>query len=172
MSGSPVKHDYYLLRSDTPGEILRQMNPEGIILTHVSVATYLNEAGLVLETSDGKINTAELHLWAEPLRHSLRQFLADEITAAAGKDIYVNSNGLTSPAAEISININQLHGTHDGNALLVASWAVHIKTDNKAGKTAYQFSKKAPLQADGYDALVAAEKLLLKDLATEIAESL
>ncbi|ARN75158.1 PqiC family protein [Oceanicoccus sagamiensis] len=171
-AGEAIKYNHYLLRSDIPENSNRQMSEDGLLLTHVAVATYLNEAGLVLETAEGQINTAELHLWAEPLRHSLHKFMADEISAATGKDIYTTRNGLSQPAAEFSIQIDQMHGTHDGQALLVASWAVTTSNDGKRTKAAYQFAQKQALQADGYDALVATEKQLLQALAKAVAETL
>lgn len=171
-SGEPIKYNHYLLRADVPAEATRQMNSEGILLTHVRVATYLNEPGLVLETNEGQINTAQLHLWAEPLRHSLHKFLADEITTASGQDIYMTRNGISSPSAELSIKIDQLHGTNDGEALIVAGWAVSTMVDGKKTKAAYQFAKRSTLQSDGYEALVASEKLLLQELAKEIAKTL
>ena len=171
-SGKALQYNYYLLRSDVPENTNRQMSQDGMLLTHVGVATYLNEPGLVLETSEGQISTAALNLWAEPLRHSLHKFMADEVSAATGKDIYTNRLGISNPSAEFSIQIDQLHGTANGEALLVASWAIHSVNDGKKTKTAYQFSQTDPLQADGYDALVASEKRLLQALAKEIAKTL
>ncbi len=171
-AGEAIQYNYYLLRSDVPANTTQQMSEDGLLLTHVGVATYLNEPGLVLETRDGQINTAELHLWAEPLRHSLHKFMADEVSAATGKDIYTNRNGISKPTAEFSIQIDQLHGTANGEALLVANWSISTINDGKRSKTAYQFAQTTALQADGYDALVASEKRLLKALAQEIAKTL
>ena len=171
-SSEPTKSHYYLLRSDLATDTNRAMEPSGIVLTHIVVATYIDQQGLVLETADGQINVAVHHLWAEPLRHSLKGFLANEISIKSGKDIYAERVAGVEPLVKISIDISQLHGTLDGNAVLEASWAITTSKNNKLDQTSYQFSKQQALTSDGYDALVAAEKKLLQQLAAEISQHL
>lgn len=170
-TSNTIQTNHYLLRSDNVESVSRQMDASGILLSHVGIAGYINKLGIVLETSSGEVSVAKHHLWAEPLRMSVSSFLADEITAAIGKDVYVNKKSVKEPTTEIRVDINQLHGTYDGNAVLVALWTVDSLHDGKISQSSYKFSQKLSLEADGYDALVSAEKKLLIRLAEEIGES-
>ena len=73
---------------------------------------------------------------------------------------------------KISVDISQLHGTPDGNAVIEASWTITVSKNNKSHHASYQFSKQQALASDGYDALVAAEEELIKQLAAEISQYL
>ena len=99
-------------------------------------------------------------------------FLASEISSKAGKDIHVKGSSAIEAMVKLNIDIDQLHGTNDGNALLVASWTVSSSPEGKPSQSRYQFSNKAALQTDGYEALIASEKILLIRLAEEIAQTL
>jgi uncharacterized lipoprotein YmbA len=171
-SSEQIKPSYYLLRSDLANDTYRAIEPSGIVLSHIGVATYIDQSGLVLETAEGQINIAARHLWAEPLRHSLKGFFVNEISQAFGKDIYAKNESSLNYSVGISIHISQLHGTLDGNAVLQATWSITTSTDKESQQTHFLFSKQQALADDGYDALVIAEKSLLKELAIKIAQQL
>jgi uncharacterized lipoprotein YmbA len=59
----------------------------------------------------------------------------------------------------------------DGSARRVANWVVIDATIHTV-PAEYSFSETEPLSADGYDALVRAEKKLLSRLADPIAATL
>lgn len=169
--GTATKPDYYLLRADVDSQGSRKMDDSGIYLATVGVATYLDQNGLVLETVKGQTHAARYHLWAEPLRHSLKGFLATEVSRAAGRDVHTDRRN-DETTLRIDVDIEQLHGTHDGEAVLVAYWMITNMQDGKQNQVSYQISKSRALESDGYAELVATEKSLLQDLAKNIAESL
>jgi len=171
-SGDPVKPNIYLLRSDHSLNVSRDLDTSPISLATVNIATYIDQAGLVLQTEDGQITIAQQHLWAEPLRHSLMLFLAEEISVSAGKDVLTGRRADVNPAIRLDISIDQLHGTHDGNAVLAAYWTVISKKGKETKKLSYRFSKSAALAKDGYDELVYREKELLRGFAEAIAQTL
>mgnify|MGYP001954521264 CR=1 FL=1 len=121
----------------------------------------------VQETADGQIRPARNHLWAEPVQEGVRAFLAAEISAAYGRDILP-----LDPLAKgniIRVRIDQLHGTLDGHAKLVAYWSL---TEGDQTLVAEQFADTLPIGSDGYAALAEAQKSLLGDLARNIAAQL
>ena len=138
---------------------------ETLSLGSIKVANYIDQPGLVLEQADGTIHTARNHKWAEPLSHSLRQFLRSEISAKAGYNVLDAKP--SSTGEQLDIMITRLHGDADGNAVLSAHWTIskgmHVRT--------FQFAKTIPLDGTGYDALVTAQKKLLTELAGAIANS-
>lgn len=162
-----IEPTYYLLRQD-------QALPSGALqpsttfsLGTVEVAPYLNQAGLVVETTDGQTRPASHHLWAEPIFDGARNFLATQIAQAKGQELLPAT--LSTAPTVVNIRIDQLHGTLDGNAQIVAYW--WLVRDNKV-IALNRFSQTQALAASGYQALVDAEKSLLGQLAQRVAESL
>jgi uncharacterized lipoprotein YmbA len=158
---------YYLLRSD-------QALPSGALqpstafsLGTVEIAPYLDQAGLIMETTDGQTRPASHHLWAEPVFDGVRNFLTTEIAQAKGQELLPAK--LSAANTVVNIRIDQLHGTHDGNANIVAYWWL-VRDDKVIALN--RFSQTQALAASGYQALVDAEKSLLAQLAQRIAASL
>lgn len=166
-SGTPVQTQYYLLRSDIEQDSRDLAPSETFAMGRISLAPYLEQPGIVLETSAGEVRPAMHHQWAEPMVQGLEQFMRVEVSAAVGEDIF--PSGFSKSDIIFDIRIDQLHGTADGDALLVAYW--WIRRDDQL-LASYQFSETRALSQDGYGALAHAEKLLLSGLAARIAESL
>jgi len=169
-AGKTPELTQYLLRTDTPDRVVAQA-PASIGIDNLTVASYIDAPGLVMESSNGEVYAARHHQWADPLRESLRSFLASEISAASGHAIGAYSYRESNWKRRLDIHIDQLHGSADGSARLVANWAV-IDAVNLTVLTERRFSDSESLSADGYDALVRAEKTLLRRLATAIAATL
>ncbi|RRJ83435.1 PqiC family protein [Aestuariirhabdus litorea] len=167
---SPPQSSYYLLRSDAKPAASSQVMP--VTLVSVDVANYIDQEGLVLESSKGEVQTAQYHLWAEPLRHSLMQFMSNEISANSGRVVL---NGLGAGPADtrrLTITIDQLHGSVDGDAVLTAYWTLVTEKPEGLVSQDYRWSGRLPLSEDGYAALVAAERALLVELSKQIGSTL
>lgn len=170
-SQPPQELTKYLLRTDGPAHSRQLTQQARIGLAGVNVATYIDQPGLVLETESGQIRAARYHQWAEPLRVSLRRFLGAEISSAIGQDIQADLLNVDDWTYRLDVNIDQLHGTADGGAVLVAYWVVTNLVESGT-RSRYQFADSQALNNDGYDALASAEKTLLRRLARAIADSL
>ena len=166
-AGQPTETSYYLLRSDQHMTSRALVPSTHYVMDQITIAPYLSQGGLILETQAGEMRTARHHLWAEPLYEGIRVFLMTEISHAKGEDILMSK--ITEASTSINVRIDQLHGTDDGRARLVAYWLLQKGTEIEA---AYQFAEYRDLGEDGYDALARAEKALLSDLASRIASTL
>lgn len=169
-AGDPVKTHMYLLRSEVVTSNTEKIDTTQIRLNPVKVANYIDQSGMVLQTADGEVNVARYHVWAEPLKHGLTSFLANQITLDSGQ--YVHVSRLASDKSQrqqIDVFVDQLHGTANGSAVLSAIWTVSEK--GKERRT-YRYSKSLPLTTSGYNALVIAYKQMLSELSGEIAQSL
>ena len=161
----------YLLRTNTLNEY-EVKNAEAVMgIGAVTVAPYIDGLGLVLETSNGEVRAARDHQWAEPLRESLRNFLAREISAAAGQFIRAHRGGETDWQKRIDIRVDELHGTVTGDARLVAYWTV-FDLEKRTVIAESGFVEIEGLKNNGYSALVDSHKALLRKLASAIAETL
>jgi len=166
-AGQTVQTNYYLMRQ-SPIPETRQLKPSAeYSLANVTIATYIDQAGIVMETPSGEFRAAHYSLWAEPLRQSVQSFLARAISSDYGEDVLPKS--IAEAPTSIHIRVDQLHGTNTGKALLVAVW--WLRNDDEL-VSSHQFSRTLPLRADGYAALVEAEKALLNDLGSAVAKSL
>ncbi len=175
-AGKPAPDlELYLLRSDAANRFSETDEPASIGLGNIRIANYINQPGIVLQGTGASVTPARYHQWAEPLRDSLRAFLANEIATAAGKPVrpraYGETNWKRHTKQLIDISIEQLHGTGDGNATIVAYWAV-LDPQARTVLSEHEFRRAEPLTTDGYPALVDAMSQLLAGLASEIAASL
>jgi uncharacterized protein len=162
-----IEPSYYLLRSgqDLSSSTLRPSRD--FSLGVVEIAPYLDQPGLVMETAEGQMRPASQNLWAEPVFDGVRNFLATEIAQAHGQELLPAK--LNSNSTVVNIRIDQLHGTRDGKAIIVAYWWL-VRADQVVALN--RFAESRALQASGYGALVDAEKALLAELAQQIAASL
>ncbi len=162
-----VEPSYYLLRSKQDLSSSTLSTSRDFSLGAVEIAPYLDQPGLVMETAEGEMRPASQNLWAEPVFDGVRNFLATEIAQAHGQELLPTK--LTSNTTVVNIRIDQLHGTLDGKATIVAYWWLV-----RAGEVVAlnRFSQSRTLAASGYSALVDAEKILLAELAQKIAASL
>lgn len=166
-AGQTTEPSYYLMRSEQDLQS-RELTPSReYSLGRVDIAPYIDQPGLALETANGEMHTARHHLWAEPVYEGVRRHLVVNIAEAHGEDI--PPNNLAKTPVVIDISIDQLHGTSNGTARLVAYWWLRREGELVS---AHQFAEEMALAEDGYPALVAAEEALLAQLAKEIAATL
>ncbi|BCX46374.1 lipoprotein [Haloferula helveola] len=166
---APAKQ-YYLLTPEGPAP---SGGGTGIGVGPVALAAYLDRPNMVFQQGGNQLALAESHRWAGDLEDNISSVVA----ANLGRRM--NTGNVRSyPWADdsdlryqISIDIRQLHGTPDGDAFIEAAWRVYSLPDRRM-TTTKTWSGREPMQADGYDALAAAESRLLARLASQIAASL
>tara|TARA_B100000446_G_scaffold180149_1_gene195918 strand:- start:8438 stop:9013 length:576 start_codon:yes stop_codon:yes gene_type:complete len=163
----------YLLRSDSDETAMYQDKIADVTLGKVSVAAYLDHPSLVLQLADGSMSRAHHHLWAEPLRESLRIYMSRELSKRSGRSIRAKSNHQSGryTTTTINIDIDELHGDYLGNVRLVAGWSL-VDSDSQTILKEQYFVSETKLTQDGFGALVAAEERLLQEFSQEIADSL
>ncbi|MBL4623165.1 MAG: membrane integrity-associated transporter subunit PqiC [Immundisolibacteraceae bacterium] len=168
-SGAVPELHQYLLRADSAAPAVTSIASREIGIGNLVIASYIDGPGLILETQSGQVHSARDHQWAEPLRESLRIFLARQIAVAADRPIAAQHLKNSHWQQRIDIRIDQLHGGRDGSAVLVAYWQI---TNNQKSLVDHEFIDSEPLIKSGYAALVKAQKRLLERLSSAIAASL
>ena len=167
-AGSPPVEDHdYLLR---PQKLMVSSGARSVVhLKPVTVAPYLDQKGLVLQTGSSEINVARHHRWAEPLDDAVERYL--QVGVANQADVTVESAPLVSEGedATVTVRINQFHGTESGRVRLVADWKVDYA---ESESELHNFDETVTQAGDGYPALVDAHAVLLDQLAGAIAETL
>jgi uncharacterized lipoprotein YmbA len=170
-AGAPPLPAQYLLRSAPPERTGQLKAPVRVGLGSIAVAPYLEQPGIVVKTETDQVRPARLHQWAEPLDAGLRIYLRAQLSEVLGYDVSTRRADELSWDYAVSVDVDQLHGTMAGNAVLEASY--RIETGSSAAQpTEYRFSRTAPLSREGFPALVEAEARLVAELAGAIAASL
>ena len=169
-AGSSVPPTQYLLRAEPVEQSGRVEAPVRVGLGRVTVAPYLDQSGIVVETEAGQVQAAREHRWAEPLDAGLRSYLRAEMSETLGYDVSASPADGIPLDYTVDVYLDQLHGTMAGTAVLDAVYRITPRPG--AGDVAeYRFSRSAPLPREGYPGLVDAEADLARQLAQAIAAS-
>ncbi len=169
--GSTPARTQYLLRADNPERTLRVASPARVGIARVSIAPYLHQSGIVVETETGEVRPAHHHRWAEPLEDGLLLFLRTELSTALGVEVGIDRAMRSQWEYAVRIFVEELHGTMSGRAVLVASFRIERQGANPE-TAAYRFVRSRALGDEGYDALVAAQRDLGRELARSMADGL
>ncbi len=164
-AGSTPQHTAYLLGpgAAAPSGLIEV--PQRVGLRGVSIAPYLDQVGIVVETAPGQVRPARYHTWAEPLEEGLRTYLRAEISRALGYEISAHP-GDRAFDLTVDLHVERLHATLEGSASAVAAYRI----SQPGGATAeYRFNESHPLPREGYPGVVDAESALAKKLAEAIA---
>jgi uncharacterized lipoprotein YmbA len=158
---------YYLLRGEGSAVLPPAMPEQRAGISKVSVAPYLDRAGLVLATGPNEVREARYHLWAEPLQRGIRYYLEEQISSKLGYRIGGGPSAQRSWQRLVEIDIREFHGTSDGNVKLTAS----VTVTSAAGEVLAieEISARTTQTEAGYPALVAAHIMLLGEAADAIA---
>ncbi len=167
---SQPNQNFYVL---TPSGPVPSGSGVGIGVGPVAIASYLDRVNLVTQESANQLGVAEDHRWAGDLRSSIAS-----VTAANLGRLLHTGNVQTYPWQndseirwQVTLDIRKLHSQTDGYAIIEAGWRAYSLPDRRlvASKT---FTDREPLTADGFDASVAAQSILLERLAADIASRL
>ena len=112
---------YYLLRGEGSAVLPPAMPEQRAGIAKVSVAPYLDRAGVVLATGPHEVREAQFHLWAEPLQRGIRYYLEEQLSSKLGYRIGGGPAAQRSWQRLVEIDIREFHGTSggDGPALIV-----------------------------------------------------
>jgi uncharacterized lipoprotein YmbA len=170
-SKAPPERAYYLLRAEVDGQAATAGDAKADVgLGKVSVAPYLSRAGVVVQVDDNRVREARYHLWAEPLRNGIAYYLEDRLSDLLGRPL-AGSEAPQAPRYQIDIDVEEFHGTLDGEARLVARWSL-IDTKTGIARVTQRLRRSTTLLDDGYPGLVKAQTALLDELAREMAAAL
>jgi len=169
-ASAPAERTHYLLRYDAPPSAGETPRAVEVGLAPVSVAAYLAQPGVVVETGPNEVRPAQAHLWAEPLSDGLTLYLRAAIAAHLGAEVGGLASGEGRTGSRVEVFVEQLHGTMGGDALLVARFVL-VSAGGGAPRE-FRFARSLPLERAGYAALIDAEEQLVDQLAAAIAGAL
>lgn len=168
---SPPEPTRFLLRAEPRIELTPNSTVPVVGWPRVTLAPYLNRAGLIVEITEHQVREARYHIWAEPLEQGIWHYVGTQLGNELGYPLNRNMAQKTSWERQISLRVDKFHGSLDGRSQLVASWSV-TNFSNQGKVTQYSFSQTRDQDSGGYGGLVDAQIKLLDQLARAIAASL
>ena len=156
-------NQFYLLSSDSAA-VQKTTTDQIIGLRPVTVAAYLNNAGIALQTDESQIRIANHHLWAEQPNLAITRVLHGELSKQLSSSRVDNGQFGRSPDWQftLSTHVDQFHGTENGEAIFSGYWQLESK---EAVLISARFNLSAPIEEPGYSALVVQLRQLLSQLA-------
>lgn len=153
-SSSVVETHYYQLATNIYS-INKEGNQERIIdksiwISQVNVADFLNQQGIVYQTSRVEYSVANSNLWLTALSDQIRSTLMHDLSIML-PDYLVTNEVKSNSTKKVALKIDSFHGTYAGNAVVAGQWIV---TERDGDTRVKNFSCSKPLTKNGYPALV------------------
>ena len=142
----------------------------GLAIAPVSISSYLDNEGIVMELNDIEVYQARQHLWAEDIGKQLQQQLQQQLAASLPRaQVVLKGQTLQSnmPHREVRVSVSRFQGSYEGSAIAQGQWQL---LDAKGQLLKQQsFKLEQPLTRDGYPTLVRALGAAWDKVASELA---
>lgn len=146
----------------------------GIGVGPVTVADYLSERPyLIFQSTSTKMEVSDEHQWTGDLASNVSRTLATNLGYRMGTGNirqypWSRESELTY---QVTVDVNQFHGTFTGDAVLEASWRAYSLPSGKL-ITSRTTTLTEPIVGDGFERLAEAQSRLIDQLASRIADRL
>ena len=136
----------------------------------INIPDYLDRQQIVTSSNQNEIKMSEFDRWAGSLKDSFARVLSENLSVLLSTDsvFLFPWRGAITVDYHIGLEVIQFDGELDGNASLIARWAIFGVKEKKV-----LFIRKSsftePVGAKGYEALVAAQSRAIGLLSRDIA---
>jgi uncharacterized lipoprotein YmbA len=136
----------------------------------VELPEYLDRPQIVTRVSQNKLELADFDQWAEPLNSNFAKVLVDNLSVLLREDriTVLPWSELTRVDYRLEMLVSRFDGTLGKDATLNARWRIFVEKGRKT-LVLRNSSFTEATQADGYEALVAAQSRMVEQLSREIA---
>lgn len=170
---NPVEENYYslvLAADDVSAPTGPDEESAQLIVGPVELPEYLDRRGIAMQIGSNRIQTANHHLWAEPLEEAIAKVLVRDISDLANGMTVDRDAGRWTDAGDcrLRIEFDKFHPTDRSRVVSSGRYWI-VSTDSNVKK---EFDVTQTLYADGYDQAVKALRLSLRVLATQISETI
>ncbi len=168
---------FYTLNSINSADIQEKIsladNAIAIGIGPVEIPDYLDRPQIVTRTSRNELKLSDFNRWAGSLKSDISRVLANNLSALLSIDsVHVYPWKKYVPVKyRIIVDITGFDGTPGGDVIFKANWTILGENGEKALiSDSSNFSEK--INGQGYNALVAAESLVLERLSRDIAAAI
>lgn len=146
----------------------------GIGVGPVTVADYLAERPyLIFQSTPTKMEVSDEHQWAGDLASNVSRTLATNLgyRLGTGNIRQYPWSKESEISYQVTVDVNQFHGTATGDAILEASWRAYSLPSGKL-ITSRTSTLTEPIIGDGFEKLAEAQSRLIDQLSSVIADRL
>ncbi len=139
----------------------------------VALPRYLDRPQIVTRASRNQLDIADFDQWAEPLKDSIANVIAENLSILIPTDsIAVFPWNRSTPVLyQLAVEVTRFEGNAGGDSLLIARWSV-IGEKGRKVVVSRKSSFREPVGAEDYTAVVSAMNKTLDDLSREIAKAI
>jgi uncharacterized lipoprotein YmbA len=169
---SPASRFYALSPIESPGGVtITAGQPIALVIRSVQVPMEVDRPQIVTRTGENTLQLAEFDRWASPLRDSISQLIADNLSVLLQTDrVAVYPSRLdVSVDGEVRVQITRFEGRLGGVCALDAQWHV---VSNNGRATVYGRSRLSEMADSSYTSVVATQSRLVGLLSSEIAAAI
>jgi uncharacterized lipoprotein YmbA len=173
-TGTTKPSNFYVLSPLPESEVavkgVGDENALAIGIGPITLPIYLDRAQIVTRISRNELEVDEFNRWAEPLKENFFRVLAENLSVLLNTiDVSIYPRRILTPVNnQVAIDVTRFDVTSDGQALLIAYWAILGQDGRKI-----LLKKKSILRADtasrDYKDIVAAQNQVLSELSRAIA---
>lgn len=139
----------------------------------IELPQYLDRPQIVSRASPNRLETSELHQWAEPLKTGVARVLVVAIGRRLDTNrVYIVPRRIrTALDYRVEIDIGRFDGAIGQGATLAARWSL-FRGDGASPSLTQVSVIEEPVRGDGYPELVAAHTRAAERLGTDIATAI
>ncbi|WP_414830362.1 membrane integrity-associated transporter subunit PqiC [Alteromonas sp. H39] len=164
-ASQPSHLQYYLLHS--PNGSLKQHDDATVItLDQLLLPEYLKQRSLAIQTGSTTLHFSPKHVWAEPISNSFVQALSTALAAEGLNVLPASRRSLNEEAATVSIQIDDLISTWQGEVVLKGRY--WVDTPDSDGVSEH-FDYRIRLEQDGFPHAVDMMREAIIRLSADIA---
>ena len=172
-SSAPAKIEYYSLSYDLHNKVVISteagQSQQLIVLEPITLADFLRQRGLVVQTSEHKMHMSSQHRWAESLDLALSRTIMGHLENRLPQFRFENQNGRWSEQPEYRLNLSFSHFHTNANSEVVVAGNFWILTRNNQLIRKERFYLARTLEQDGFLHAVESLNQALAELASKIA---
>ena len=169
---STPPHYYTLVNGDSTPPAAAAA-PFVIRMHPVTVPGQLNQPQLVTRKSNGETYISDNALWASPLPEEMRSALTGQLERSLNT---VEVSGLTppqdKPVVGISVAVQQFDAWPGNRASIAVTWRLSFEAGSAEEQLLTCRTQHQKMSQAGYPGLVATQQALMRDVASDIANSI
>lgn len=169
---SPRASFYRLSADPSLTAMIAQPPARTIIVGPVTVPDLVDRPQIVTRNTNNEVALNEYARWGEPLKSSIADALAGDLTLLLGSDrVAVASRAIAdTDALRVRVDIQQFESVTGESVLIDARWTMRGISDG-AGASGRSLVRE-PVSGPDYDALVAAQSRALAHVSRDIAAAI
>jgi uncharacterized lipoprotein YmbA len=171
MGTAPAPRLHSLAAGAAPEPLREASSARGyqVVIAQVGVPESVDRPQLLVQ-HERAVDLVEGERWAEPLRRAIPRLLAaDLMQQLDGVTVWsIAGAGPTKPDARLSIEISRFESQLGRESVIEALWLVRAGGTERSGRTV----ARTPVRSGGYDALVEAHRIGLRELSRDIGAAL